>query len=766
MISPLTIGWFAGRLCAVVLATGLTDPSLDVTKVACVGDSITEGTANADHRLNDYPQILGRLLDGRLSGEYEVRNFGRSGATLLKNGSKPYWNEDVYPGALAFEPDVVIINLGTNDAVMANWGSHCDEFEADLRELIERFRELPSEPTIWLSNLTPLFPPFPRIDECAPARAVIEPTIARLADQFGVQIIDFKTPLLESAPLFPDGVHPNSAGNERMAQAVFRAITGTDAPDDPSIRPTPVAGKSHSLVSAGESVDTEPTSWIQKDGKMQGTGAKQSLEAGVALGPGDFHIRARVRMIDQLHSAAAFFWNDNAFGFEGARGTVFRNGSSVGGLRILHPSPSLFERESWVDFEVIRNGPTIWFLLNGFVADMALYDGVIESFGFDPTRSTMQVGEWSVVGNLESRLPHLPRGYDIPIIDLDAETDRQVIVDREQNQYLGHPTTVLLEDGKTILCVYPKGHGKGGIVYKRSIDGGLTWSDRLPTPTSWNASLEVPTIHRVIDPKSGKKRLIVWSGLYPARLAVSEDDGVSWSELEPAGDWGGIVVMGCLEPLRDGSYVALFHDDGRFFENAGETSGKFTIYQTFSHDGGMTWTQPEAIWSGNRVHLCEPGIIRSPDGNTLAILLRENSRRRNSHAMFTTDECRTWSDPRELPAALTGDRHTARYAPDGRLFISFRDTTLESPTQGDWVGWVGTWDDIVQGRSGQYRVRLRDNKNRWDCAYPGVLVLPDGTFVVTTYGHWDEGEEPYILTVRFTLEELDARAAAQSLRSG
>ena len=79
----------------------------------------------------------------------------------------------------------------------------------------------------------------------------------------------------------------------------------------------------------------------------------------------------------------------------------------------------------------------------------------------------------------------LPPGYTIPIVDISAETQRQVIVDREKGQYLGHPTTVLLEDNKTMLTVYPKGHGRGAIVYKRSNDAGLTWSERLPTPKSW-----------------------------------------------------------------------------------------------------------------------------------------------------------------------------------------------------------------------------------------------------------------------------------------
>ena len=66
-----------------------------------------------------------------------------------------------------------------------------------------------------------------------------------------------------------------------------------------------------------------------------------------------------------------------------------------------------------------------------------------------------------------------PRGYSIPLIDLAGQTQRQVIVDREAGQYLGHPTTVLLEDGKTMIIVYPKGHGKGAIVMKRSADAGL-----------------------------------------------------------------------------------------------------------------------------------------------------------------------------------------------------------------------------------------------------------------------------------------------------
>ncbi len=349
-----------------------------------------------------------------------------------------------------------------------------------------------------------------------------------------------------------------------------------------------------------------------------------------------------------------------------------------------------------------------------------------------------------------------PRGYSIPLIDLASQTERQVIVDKEPGQYLGHPTTVLLEDGRTMIAVYPKGHGRGAVVMKRSTDGGRTWSGRLPTPASWATSKEVPTLHRVAD-AAGKKRLIMFSGLYPIRMAVSEDDGATWSELKPIGDFGGVVTMASVERLRNGNYMALFHDDGRFIRADGKSQKPpvFTVYKTISADGGLTWGQPVAIASHPPAHLCEPGVVRSPDGKQLAVLLRENSRQFNSFVIFSNDEGETWSEPRELPGALTGDRHVARYAPDGRLFITFRDTAHESPTWGDWVGWVGTYDDIVHGHEGQYRVRLMDNHKGADCTYAGLDLLPDGTFVTTTYGHWIAGESPFIVSVRFTMKELD-----------
>lgn len=382
--------------------------------------------------------------------------------------------------------------------------------------------------------------------------------------------------------------------------------------------------------------------------------------------------------------------------------------------------------------------------------------------------------------------------YSIPFIDLNDRGDIQYVVDKEADQYLGHPTTHLLDDGKTMLCVYPKGHGKGGIVYKKSFDGGISWSQRLSVPASWATSLEVPTLFPVED-AAGTKRLILFSGLYPTRMAVSEDQGESWSELNSVGDWGGIVVMGDLMALNTGKghYMAMFHDDGRFFSHKGRSAeesfksqnnqAKFNLYKTFSYDGGLTWSYPESIYENRIIHLCEPGFVRSPDGKQIAVLLRENSRRMNSHIIFSDDEGKNWSTPKELPNALTGDRHQAIYLDDGRLFISFRDNCPAlarfnqlkssctdcdeialyekagpvSPTAGDWVAWVGRYEDLVKGQEGQLRIRLKDNHRGNDCAYPALEKLPNGTIVATTYGHWEANHPPYILALHITMKDLE-----------
>jgi hypothetical protein len=125
--------------------------------------------------------------------------------------------------------------------------------------------------------------------------------------------------------------------------------------------------------------------------------------------------------------------------------------------------------------------------------------------------------------------------------------------------------------------------------------------------------------------------------------------------------------------------------------------------------------------------------VHSPDGRQLLCLLRENQKR---VALYITsnDDGRNWSASKPLPPGLYGDRHVARYAPDGRLVVCFRDTggAYGSPTSTHFVGWVGRYEDIVEGRDGQYRLKLLHSHKGGDNGYPGLELLPDDTFVATT----------------------------------
>ncbi|HYC87436.1 MAG TPA: GDSL-type esterase/lipase family protein [Chryseosolibacter sp.] len=185
-------------------------------KVACIGNSITEGTSIDS--VQRYPAQLQRLLgDG-----YEVKNFGISGRTLLKKGDHPYWQEEKYQIALAWQPDIVIIKLGTNDSKPQNW-IYADEFETDFKDLIHSFKDLPGKHRIFLCTPIPVF----RESWGISARIVEEeivPLIEKIARAERVGLIDLYRAIRQKPELAPDGVHPNADGAGVIAQEIFKIV--------------------------------------------------------------------------------------------------------------------------------------------------------------------------------------------------------------------------------------------------------------------------------------------------------------------------------------------------------------------------------------------------------------------------------------------------------------------------------------------------------------------------------------------------------------
>ncbi|MHC4541746.1 MAG: GDSL-type esterase/lipase family protein, partial [Planctomycetota bacterium] len=187
----------------------------ETIRVACVGDSITYGSSIQNRVGNCYPAQLGRML-GR---KWEVRNFGVSGATMLKKGDKPYWKQEAFEDVLAFNPHVVVIKLGTNDTKPQNW-KFKSEFADDYAAMIDRFAGLPNERRIWICYPAPAFPQRWGISDARIKNEVV-PLIAGVARRKDVPIINLYTPLSGRPGLFPDLIHPNAEGAHLIAKGVY-----------------------------------------------------------------------------------------------------------------------------------------------------------------------------------------------------------------------------------------------------------------------------------------------------------------------------------------------------------------------------------------------------------------------------------------------------------------------------------------------------------------------------------------------------------------
>ena len=192
--------------------------SIAPVKVACIGNSITFGSTIKDRVNDSYPSVLGRLL-----GEtYEVKNFGLSGRTMLRKGNRPYWNEQAFQEALAYNPDIVIIKLGTNDSKPVNW-QFKDDFEKDYGDFVDAFKNLPSKPKIFICKPVPAFRINFDIRDSVIVNGII-PIIEKISKDKEAEIIDLYKPFTGKGNLLPDGIHPNEEGAALMAKEIYKAI--------------------------------------------------------------------------------------------------------------------------------------------------------------------------------------------------------------------------------------------------------------------------------------------------------------------------------------------------------------------------------------------------------------------------------------------------------------------------------------------------------------------------------------------------------------
>ena len=194
-------------------------PRKDAVRVACIGNSITFGAGIRNRSRDSYPSVLARML----GDSYWVKNFGVSARTMLNKGDHPYMNEPAYKNALAFNPNIVVIKLGTNDSKSFNWKYKAD-FMKDAQTMINAFKGLPSQPKIYLCYPSKSYLTGDGINDDIISKEII-PMIKKLAKKNDLSVIDLHTAMDGMPELFPDRIHPNEKGAQVMAKAVYQSIS-------------------------------------------------------------------------------------------------------------------------------------------------------------------------------------------------------------------------------------------------------------------------------------------------------------------------------------------------------------------------------------------------------------------------------------------------------------------------------------------------------------------------------------------------------------
>ena len=192
-------------------------------RVACIGNSITYGYLLKDRERVAYPVVLQTLLGTK----YEVANFGKSGATLLFRGHRPYIEQEEYRQALVYKADIAVIHLGVNDTDPRNWPNYRDVFIPNYRQLIDSLRHTNPRMRILIARTTPIGVEHPRFESgTRDWQRQIQRAIECVARGAGVQLIDLHAPLYPYPHYLPDAVHPTAEGAKILAEVVYSAITG------------------------------------------------------------------------------------------------------------------------------------------------------------------------------------------------------------------------------------------------------------------------------------------------------------------------------------------------------------------------------------------------------------------------------------------------------------------------------------------------------------------------------------------------------------
>jgi len=186
-------------------------------RVACVGDSITAGW-----KLKEADRYVTKL-GGLLGSGYDVQNFGHSAYAMLEIADKSYWDSPMFQAAKDFEPNVVTIMLGTNDAHPNYWPQYKDFYVQDYAAMIAEFEALPTNPRVIVLGL-PYLKPGSRYDGVVEINALL-PVIAADAE---VDFVEIWNTLLDSGlseqQLMKDPIHPSEEAHTIIAETVYPVV--------------------------------------------------------------------------------------------------------------------------------------------------------------------------------------------------------------------------------------------------------------------------------------------------------------------------------------------------------------------------------------------------------------------------------------------------------------------------------------------------------------------------------------------------------------